>query len=444
MSLAHARSLLRGVSVSVRPHTPDEDAKKLTILARWALRFSPVVAPDPPDGLLIDIHGCEHLYGGEIQLVATVTSSLERLGFPVRMAVAPTFAGAWAIARFGKSAITFVPTDAVCHALKPLPLAALRIGSATRSTLAEMGVETVDQLLELPRNDLAARFGRELLIAIDKALGRVPETIEPIRISTPPEVSHLFDGPVANFDVIVAVIEKRLGELVDILKKRQLGVCLLRVELHPMKGDPVIVSLEFSHPSNDLSHLWTLLRLRLERVRLHYGVEEIILRAPHTRLITQNQSTLWHDDFQSKSSLYSESFGRVCDQLTSHLGPVVTQAVATQSYVPEKTFYRITPTETKKPNELYPSCRPSCLYETPEPIDVTALFPDGPLAWLKWQGVAVEIIASFGPERISPPWWNGDLPPTRDYFMVQDELGRWLWVFREQESRRWFVHGEWA
>ena len=33
---------------------------------------------------------------------------------------------------------------------------------------------------------------------------------------------------------------------------------------------------------------------------------------------------------------------------------------------------------------------------------------------------------------------------TRDYFKVQDERGRWLWIYRVLESGDWFIHGLWA
>jgi len=141
MSVSHARSLLRRLRVAVAPYTPEEDEKKLRALARWAFRFSPVVAPDPPDGLLVDIHGCAHLYGGEKPLVEKIADALQQLGFPARIATAPTFSCARAVARFGPRAITLVPADHLRAALKELPVTALRIDQATCTTLSEMGVK---------------------------------------------------------------------------------------------------------------------------------------------------------------------------------------------------------------------------------------------------------------------------------------------------------------
>jgi protein ImuB len=54
----------------VAPCDPAADAAALARLAMWALRrYSPVVALDPPDGLLIDVTGAAHLHGGEASLL---------------------------------------------------------------------------------------------------------------------------------------------------------------------------------------------------------------------------------------------------------------------------------------------------------------------------------------------------------------------------------------
>ena len=48
-----------------------------------------------------------------------------------------------------------------------------------------------------------------------------------------------------------------------------------------------------------------------------------------------------------------------------------------------------------------------------------------------------------GPERIGGHWWDGR-DKTRDYFDVEDEAGRRFWLFRVNETRRWFLHGQYA
>jgi hypothetical protein len=109
MDLVHARALLpdgQAERAIVTEHKPQRDAKALEKLALWATRFSPIVAVEEglehrePDGLMLDITGCEHLFGGEAALIAHLMRAVERLGFTCRAAGAGTVGCAWAVARF--------------------------------------------------------------------------------------------------------------------------------------------------------------------------------------------------------------------------------------------------------------------------------------------------------------------------------------------------------
>ena len=68
MTLADARALCP--ALSTEPAAPDRDAALLGAVHRWAGRFSPLVARDGVDGLMLDIAGVAHLFGGESVLVA--------------------------------------------------------------------------------------------------------------------------------------------------------------------------------------------------------------------------------------------------------------------------------------------------------------------------------------------------------------------------------------
>jgi protein ImuB len=76
------------------------------------------------------------------------------------------------------------------------------------------------------------------------------------------------------------------------------------------------------------------------------------------------------------------------------------------------------------------------------------MLPDKPPSFIQWRGKNLKIITGIGPERIAPEWWGRSLAQgegvTRDYFKVQDECGRWLWVFRDPITQTWFLHGMWV
>lgn len=99
--LADARA--RAPDLASRPHEPDKDAALLLKLVRWSERWSPCIAPDPPDGLLLDVTGIPHLFGGEAALLSDLAAKFRRLGFTVRLGLAGTAAAAWAVARYAES-----------------------------------------------------------------------------------------------------------------------------------------------------------------------------------------------------------------------------------------------------------------------------------------------------------------------------------------------------
>ncbi len=448
MDLTHARSLLHGLPALVEPFTPEEDAGRLEALARWALRFSPVVAPDPPDGLLLDLAGCERLYDSQKRLLEKIARSLARLGFPSRLAIAGTFACARAMARHGQRRLTVVASESLCDVLAPLPISALRLDPAACKALIEVGVETVGSLLALPREELAARFGAEILRRLDQALGIIEERIEPIKPHRCYEATHVFDGPVTAVDIIQAVVRKLVDDVLRELRKHRRGVQWLMVAFRRPQMDPSHASVRLTRPTCNAAHLWSLLVRQLERVNIGYGVEEVHLRMVRTGRLTDEQLTLWCDvDLSHEQRADSAAWGELLDELLARLGArAVARVRAAATYTPERAFQRIGHGDVpvKGGDTIYAACRPSRLFTRPEPVRVITLVPDHPPAWLTWRGQRRRILVGYGPERIALPWWTDPDAPTRDYYVVQDEAGRWLWVFHDLTAGGWFVHGEWA
>ncbi len=483
MTLAHARALLPlGGQVHEVEFTPGRDEAALCALAAWATRFSPIVVPDPPDGLLLDISGCERVFGGERRLVSRLLGALRRMSFEARVAVAPTFACSWGVARFGGADAAFVPEGGSSPAIETLPIAALRTELDAQAALAEIGVTRVGELMRLPRSSLPARFGPSLLLRLDQAIGQAMEPIEPVRPREPARAGIDFDGPTTQQGAVELAVREALERLTAELEEREAGVCRLDVELSRASEAPARLTVALSRATRNRRHLWSLLRPRLERVHLGFGVEGVRLTAARTRRLPHDQNRCWRDDEAPAAAEKEGAFGELMDTLVNRLGPEsVTRAVVVESHKPERAFRfepihrgvrgerrenteetkspgatgRLRDGETKKadrPGRSFSALsafseanppRPIVLLDEPEPARVIALTPDGPVSRVRWRGREHVITGTSGPERIAPEWWREDTP-VRDYFRVGDQEGRWLWVFREPDTCRWFVHGEWA
>jgi len=451
LTVAHARALLPVGDAVIEPQQPHRELAALEAMARWAHRFSPIVAMDPPDGLQIDIAGCERLFGGEHRLLDLIADAVQRLGFRARIAAAPTFACAWAVARFGAPDRSMVGEADHRRVLAALPVEALRLERTVVDALGEVGIERIEHLLDLPRSSLPARFGHELLRRLDVAMGLGPETIDPVRPVSPVVVERVFLGPVTRMDAIELTMRELVTELSQALAQRECGARRIELRVDRFNAEPLSKVLVLGRPSRDPRHLWSLLSPRVESINLGWGVERLVLAAPHLgRLPHEDEAWEWGEGAVGRR--LDHALGELLDTLGNRLGSNrVVRAESVASHLPERATCFRPALEGKKgeesvlPSPFFPD-RPSLLLERPDPIEVIAMTPDGPPSWFRWRGLEQRITASAGPERLAEEWWrekpNRDCVSGRDYFKIQDERGCWLWIYRVRGC--WFVHGLWA
>ena len=453
MTLAHARALITRQPIIEAEHDPVHDDLALRQLAGWAIRFAPIVAVDPPDGLTLDVTGCDRLYPGERRMLNAIGNSLERLGISNRVCVASTVAGAWACARFRNDERTIVPAGSERVAIEPLPIEALRIDAETAQALHEVNIDRVGEVLALPRLELAARFSSTLLERIDQALGETAEVIETLHPAEPIAVERVFSGAVTNLESLFIVGRELIEEAAAELLRRESGALRIDVTLTRLDAVPIVLSCRLSRPSRDVKHLFSLLKPKLETVNMGYGIERVELFVTAAKRIAHRQRTEF-GQAQHDSPL-DHAAGELIDTLSQRLGAErALRLQVRETHVPERAA-KLTPAMNDAVNgsaharaALVDADRPSQLLARPELIEVMAITPDGPPVWLRWRGSEHRIASAAGPERVSGEWWTAGLEDAddkwRDYFKVQDERGRWLWIFRAQHTRRWFAHGEWA
>src|SRR5690606_25169121 len=100
LTLADARARLPALQVVEADAAADH--RLLVALADWAGRYTPLVGLDRPCGLVLDITGCAHLFGGEAALREDLLRRLTGRGFTVEAAIADTPAAARALAVCGE------------------------------------------------------------------------------------------------------------------------------------------------------------------------------------------------------------------------------------------------------------------------------------------------------------------------------------------------------
>ena len=443
MTVAHARALLNA-EPTLLAHDPDGDHGALVRLAHWATRWSPCVQAEPRDGLLIDISGCEHLFGGERVMARSIGRALSRMGLTVRIAVSGTVGAAWALSRFSPCALEFAESGMEQEAVSALPVESLRIEPEASESLHAVNVMRVSELLALPRVSLASRYGEPVLRRVDQLIGDMIEPI-PALIEAPAFAASVdLDGGTTRLESVMLAVRSALGSLAESLEERCVGLLALSVELARVDAKRLDVQIQVSRATRDTKHLWSLLAPRLERAHLGFGVERVELRALRVASMQHKQRGI---DRSDESGADESAFAAMLDTLTNRLGSErVLRAELAERHVPERGFNFVrVECESKSEGEQVALglLRPSLLLAQPEPIRVTSLSPDGPVMRFVHRGSEQGVLLCDGPERIGGEWWRVR-EPARDYFRVQDEAGRWLWIYREAWSGNWFLQGEWA
>jgi protein ImuB len=453
MPLADARAMYP--SLQVADADPQADRALLEAIADWCDRYTPLVGLDPPDGLLLDVSGCAHLFGGERALADDLVARLHRQGLRAEVGLADTVGCAFAAARFGETPL--VPKDALRDFLLPLPLAALRLDGEIIIALAQAGLKRIADVADRPRAPLAARFGQEFLRRLDQTLGRENESIKP-RLPPPSYVAERrFPEPIMLEADVLGTIEQLARELGIIMERRGQGARLLQAALFRTDGKVYRLEAGTGEPLRDATRIHRLFAERLtaigEACDPGFGYDLVRLSALTTEQAGPVQTGLTGND-------HSAELAHLIDRLSARFGSRrVTRLLPCDTHIPEYAAVAI-PAQAERLNfapapfeqdSLGPA-RPLRLFAQPEPIEAVAEVPDGPPARFRWRQVLHEVVAAEGPERIAMEWWRNAEGEalTRDYFRIESKEGARAWLYREglyqrgTGSPRWFLHGLFA
>jgi protein ImuB len=504
MALADARAMYP--ALTVMDAEPQAEQRLLAAVADWCDRYTPLVGLDPPDGLMLDITGCAHLFGGEAALGRDIVRRLAQQGLAARAGIAETVGCAWAAARFSpppcgegsgvgvarygtsvprgttphpnpppqggrESAPCFiVPPNNTREALMTLPLAALRILPDVQDALAQVGLKRIADVIDRPRAPLAARFGEDFIRRLDQALGRADAPITP-RLPVPAcVVERRFAEPILLEADVLGTIEGLAHELARILERRGEGARRLQVALFRTDGRVERAEVGTGAPLRDPARIRALFVERIaaagDMADPGFGFDVIRLAALATERCEPTQTGFAAAD-------HAADLAHLIDRLGARFGlRRITRLVPQDTHIPEFAVAAVPALEDRRQRtddggrrtKDYPSSvcplssdslsppRPLRLLTRPEPIEAIAEVPDGPPVRFRWRHVLHQVAHAEGPERIAMEWWRDQKGRalTRDYFRIESEAGMRAWLYREGlygEERiapRWFLHGLFA
>jgi protein ImuB len=424
---------------------PGQAEKILQAAGKWCIRYSPAVAVDMPDGLLLEVTGCTHLWGGEPAYLRNLLTALRHKGYHVSGAMADTTGAAWAIARYGKKE-RIIPPGGQLSALHQLSPVALRLEPITLERLHKLGFYSIQKVLAIPRAALRRRFGDQLLLRIDQALGTKDEPLQVLNPPEPYQVRLPLLEPIRTPAAIEKAILKLLNDLCLRLYKEGKGMRTALLRGYRIDGKLIQVGIGTNKPTAQVANLFKLFELKIPTIEPALGIELFTLEASKIEDIEPDQEQLWAPE---GCSLDDNTLAGLLDRLMNKLG-----ANAIHRYLPQERYWpefsvRLARSLAEKPTTDWQTgkFRPSLLLPQPERIEVMAIVPDNPPMQFVYRGERHLIKKADDAERIEREWWL-EQGLHRDYYVVEDNQGRRYWLFRsghyDQEQTQWYIHGFFA
>ena len=440
MVVADARAIFP--SLVVKDDIPNLSERLLIKIGEWSIRFSPFIAIDQPDGLIIDATGCAHLWGSETDYLNDIILKLEKRGYRVKACIADTATIAWAICRYGKQKIN-IAKDKIPEEFLQLPPEALRIDGLIVEKLHKLGLTRIRSFIGMKKSTLEKRFGATIIQKINQSIGHEMEIFNPIVPIEPYEERLPCLEPIITGTGVEIALEKLIGSLISSLSKLQKGIRSAIFRSYAADGKYYSIEISTNRPSLNCGHIYKLFQLKLNMVIVEAGIELFSLTASCVEHYISTQEKIWEDAF----GLTDIKLAELIDNIESRNGKqVVKRFLPSAHHLPEKSV-RIAHSLLEEPQTFWKNIpqRPLHLLSPPEKIEVTAPIPDYPPMMFRYKGKMHKISKADGPERIEQEWWIAK-GKHRDYYSVEDEEGKRYWLFRSghydaDKTYTWFIHG---
>ena len=447
--LANARAMVQPLAIV--PADEKADAALLEAIADWCDRFTPLVSLDAPDGLLLDITGAAHLFGGEAAMLAQVIGAIAKQGFAVRGAIAGTSLAAHALARF---APMIVPPGGEAASITPLPITALECDDKILRALRHAGLKTIGMVAQRLSSELSERLGKRFVARLKVMLGAEEQPLTPRRALPDLMAEQRFAEPIVTEACIAAALLSLAQSLSGILEREGRGVRMLEAAFFRADGKVERIAIKTGEPLRDPKIMLRLLNQKLDALAdpldPGFGFDLVRLEALLAEETKPGTISFDHDENARRQIAF------LVDRLSVRFGEHRVQRFVPQdTHIPEAAGAAVPAQDrdfgqegwTLKRGPGDPPRRPLRLLQKPEEVSAMATVPDGPPMRFRWRQCLHEVARAEGPERIAMDWWRST-GRTRDYFRVETEAGQRFWLYRDGlysgQPLRWYLQGVFA
>ncbi|HSS28355.1 MAG TPA: DNA polymerase Y family protein, partial [Usitatibacter sp.] len=314
-AVAAAKALAGDLRVAARDPAVEREA--IERLAAWAAQFTPMSCIDG-QGVALEVASTLRLFEGHAKLCAAIRTGVRELGFQACLGVAPTPLAARTFARAaiqGLAVRSCVALQDLAERLADLPLFLFDWPGKTLARLTDLGILRIRDVVALPHEGLARRFGPEIAIFLDRLLGRLPDPREPY--IPPPRFRSRLELP-AEADGVEALLfplRRMLAEFEGAMRGRGAGVQQLVLSLEHGRKARTRVPLEFSSTEREAEFILAIVREKLGRLSLPAPTIALELRAEALLAYVPREAT-WLPGAKEQAL----DRGRLIERLSARLG----------------------------------------------------------------------------------------------------------------------------
>jgi protein ImuB len=431
MSLGSAAMLCD--SLQVHPYDKNSEASQLNTIAQALYLITSDIALFPPNGILLRASNMLALYHGLNPYWAAIQCQLEPFTLRYQFSSGYSALAAMLLAKTGYNQISDDRVS-LLTTVQSRDLCDTELSEKQINQLYRVGIRTVNNLVDIPLPELARRFNLELVNYVGRLLGQLKH---PIEFFHPPAhfIRHLeLLYEIENTLWLEKPLTILLQQLESYLQTRSQVAYELILTLHLRHDEAATLGDNRGHNAGTAtrvllcqsaqgewraSHWLNLYQLLLGSLTLDSTIQSLTLSIKRAGQLSDNGPDLFSGALGDLSQLELISI------LQAKLGhSQVSGIIMTDDPRPEKSTLVYDATSPAPSLALKTARqRPSLLLPIP-------------------QALSDPIALKHGPERIVTGWWD-DGQITRDYFIAQDEHGRWLWVFRDTQQQ-WFIHGQFS
>ena len=481
-----------------------DEAAAQRVVASMALGFTPRVAL-LDEAVLMDVTGSLRLFGGLARLMALLDAQLAAFFESNRAAAFTVRAqGATSLIALGRLRSQAADPGAARKRVADLPMHTLTAALPHHGVLERIGCRTWDDLLRLPRDGVARRFGADLLAALDRARGSVPDDYNWLVLPQAFEEKIELEALAIHGPELMVGVERLLARLQAWLLGRQSGLCALRLVWHldqrrdvPPTGE---LEIRTASPAQDLRHMARLVSEHLAQQQLPAPVHSLTLQSLATEWLVDSSAATASLLMQAQH--HGDSAVELIERLSARLGDAHVQAWQSgadhrpdhmERWVPARDAIKSIaagarqkraagqkPSQKGKKTASGRSClaHPAPMAPmAPIQAKVDALYP----SWLLPEPLRLatqgnrpvyqgKLTRLAGPQRLEATGWlaasedvcrahaERHTPPTmRDYFIYRSEQGSLLWIYSVRlalpvcdnspvlhKLHHWYLHGFFA